>query len=298
MGKITLQLGHCFRKTGATGGRGEQKFTNSVGNILAEELRKLGHDVIVLLADQDVPDYRDVFVALHTDGSSNLDRHGASVGYPSNSNGKLAEAWKRAHQRAGYAWGFLPNNYTTNLRNYYGFGKAVGYKHEFLAEHGQHSNDNEYLWMHSDYRRCAMAHVAAIGEIVGHPNGGAVSDPTPTSIAIDTTEFLDGRVWTFSEDGGVFTEGGAGYHGSLVGIKLNYPVIAGLVANDGGGYIIVAADGGLFHFGNAPHIQPYIPLMQEVSTGHRTVRQAKWADMENKVITLMTNLGERYHLFV
>lgn len=298
MSRITIQRGHCFRTSGATGGRGEQKFADSVGKLMTDELRSLGHDVRLLTADESVPHYRDVFVALHTDGSTNKNARGASVGYPYDSDGKLAQAWKRAHQRAGFPSGFYPDNYTENLRKYYGFGRAVGYRHEFLAEHGFHSNDNEYLWLHSHYRECALAHVAAIGEIVGHPNGGPVNyDPTPTDKAVDVVEFLDGRVWTFASDGGVFAEQGAGFFGSMGGQTLSFPVVSGLVTNDGGGYILVGADGGLFHFGNSPRIQPYIPLMQEVARGERIIRRGRWADMENKVITLLSNLGERYHLF-
>lgn len=300
MGKITLQKGHCFRTSGRTGGRGEQTFADRVGAILADELRARGHDVLVILADQDAPNYRDVFVALHTDGSFNGNAHGASVGFPSDSDGRMAQAWKRAHQRAGYTWGFLKDNYTEDLRKYYGFGGAVGYKHEYLAEHGMHSNDTEYLWLHSHYRECAMAHVAAIGEIIGHPNPGGtqpVSDPTPTTTAVDVVEFFDGRVWTVDVAGGVFTEGGAAYLGSLpeIGVKPNFPVVALLVTNNGDGYIIVCADGGFFHFGNAPRIQPLMTLMQEVQSGARRVTRARWADFDNRWITLLSNLGERYH---
>jgi len=72
-----------------------------------------------------------------------------------------------------------------------------------------------------------------------------------------------GGYWEVASDGGVFAFGDAGYHGSIPGIgigpadgtgpgpRLNAPIVAIVPSNDGGGYFMVAADGGVFAFGDA-----------------------------------------------
>jgi hypothetical protein len=52
-------------------------------------------------------------------------------------------------------------------------------------------------------------------------------------------------------DGGVFSFGNAGYHGSMAGQPLNAPVVGLAQTPDGGGYWEVASDGGVFAFGDA-----------------------------------------------
>lgn len=299
MGTVAIQRGHCFRTSGATGGRDEQRFTDEVGRRLAWRLGELGHRVHLLTADQAVPRGLDVFVALHTDGNVNPAKRGASVGYNTDGGRRLAAAWKRAWQRAGFASGFLPDNYTAALRGYYGFGLSDA-RFEFLAEHGHHSNPAEYDWLHSHYDEAAAAHVAAIGELVGHPRppGDTVSDPTPTTTAVDAVLVFDQGggmgVLTVDARGGVYTEGSAVYHGSLpeLGLIPNGPVVS-IVPRGLDGYYIVGADGGVFAFGNVPAIQPYTPLFDQYRIGARRIVRAFGL---GDVLILVSNLGERYTL--
>jgi hypothetical protein len=72
-----------------------------------------------------------------------------------------------------------------------------------------------------------------------------------------------GGYWTVASDGGVFAFGDAGFHGSLPGLglapagapgpgpKLNAPIVGMVPSTDGGGYFMVASDGGVFAFGDA-----------------------------------------------
>jgi hypothetical protein len=53
------------------------------------------------------------------------------------------------------------------------------------------------------------------------------------------------------EDGGIFTFGGARFHGSTGDLRLNQPVVGMAWTPTGGGYWIVARDGGIFTFGDA-----------------------------------------------
>lgn len=305
MAVIAIHRGHCFRTSGATGGRDEQRLANEVGTRLQLGLVRLGHKVHLLSADQAVPGGLDVFVALHTDGvakTATVDpqrKHGASVGYNTAGGAKLAAAWKRHHQLAGFRWGFLPDNYTAGLRGYYGFGRSDA-RFEFLAEHGMHSNNEEHAWMHSNYDLLARTHIAAIGEMVGHPKppGDVVSDPTPTSTAVSATIVFspDGGMGAFTVDalGGVFTEGVAVYRGSLpeMGVRPNGPII-GIIAWGTEGYTLLGADGGVYNFGSAPAILPYSPLFEQYRAGARRIVDA--FGLGSSIITV-SNLGERYNL--
>ena len=62
----------------------------------------------------------------------------------------------------------------------------------------------------------------------------------------------DGRgYWEVASDGGVFSFGDAGFHGSMGGKPLNKPVVGMAATPDGLGYWLVASDGGIFNFGDA-----------------------------------------------
>lgn len=71
-----------------------------------------------------------------------------------------------------------------------------------------------------------------------------------------------GGYWLVATDGGIFAFGDSGFYGSLPGVglapagsaapdRLNAPVVAMVPSTDGHGYFMVAADGGVFAFGDA-----------------------------------------------
>jgi hypothetical protein len=71
-----------------------------------------------------------------------------------------------------------------------------------------------------------------------------------------------GGYWLVASDGGIFAFGNAGYYGSVPGSglkpagsglshSLNAPIVGMVPSNDGGGYFMVASDGGVFAFGDA-----------------------------------------------
>jgi PKD repeat protein len=68
--------------------------------------------------------------------------------------------------------------------------------------------------------------------------------------------------WLVASDGGIFAFGDSGYYGSLPGLgfspagssgahPLAAPIVAMVPSADGGGYFMVASDGGIFAFGDA-----------------------------------------------
>ncbi len=60
-----------------------------------------------------------------------------------------------------------------------------------------------------------------------------------------------GGYWLVGADGGIFSFGGARFHGSMGGTVLNKPIVGIAATPDGGGYWLVASDGGIFSFGDA-----------------------------------------------
>jgi len=57
--------------------------------------------------------------------------------------------------------------------------------------------------------------------------------------------------WVAAADGGVFTFGDAGFHGSLGAITLARPIVSMAATPSGRGYWLVGSDGGVFSFGDA-----------------------------------------------
>jgi hypothetical protein len=56
--------------------------------------------------------------------------------------------------------------------------------------------------------------------------------------------------WLVGSDGGIFSFGSAGFHGSMGGIRLQRPVVGIAPTADWGGYWLDASDGGVFSFGD------------------------------------------------
>jgi len=57
--------------------------------------------------------------------------------------------------------------------------------------------------------------------------------------------------WMVASDGGIFTFGNAGFHGSAGSLPLNKPVVAMAPTASKNGYWLVASDGGIFNYGDA-----------------------------------------------
>lgn len=55
-------------------------------------------------------------------------------------------------------------------------------------------------------------------------------------------------------NGGVHARGDAMFHGSLGSTVLNAHIVDAVIVDDGAGYMLLGADGGLFHFGSAARL--------------------------------------------
>ncbi|MCU4183611.1 hypothetical protein K6U06_04515 [Acidiferrimicrobium sp. IK] len=75
---------------------------------------------------------------------------------------------------------------------------------------------------------------------------------TPARPVVAMASTPDGfGFWQVATDGGIFTNGDAGFFGSTGGVRLNKPIVGMAATPDGGGYWLVASDGGVFQFGDA-----------------------------------------------
>ena len=80
---------------------------------------------------------------------------------------------------------------------------------------------------------------------------GSVTQPLAKPI-VGMASTPDGKgYWLVAADGGIFTFGDAGFHGSTGNINLNKPIVGMASTPDGQGYWLVASDGGIFTFGDA-----------------------------------------------
>jgi len=107
------------------------------------------------------------------------------------------------------------------------------------------------------------------------------SDTMATSRFVGMATTRDGKgYWLAQAGGGIYSFGGAAFHGSLpagpggLGVKPAAPITGIAATPDGGGYWLVGADGGVFGFGDAAffgslphqHIAPNAPIVGIVAT--------------------------------
>ncbi|MGA2520584.1 MAG: PQQ-binding-like beta-propeller repeat protein [Acidimicrobiales bacterium] len=112
----------------------------------------------------------------------------------------------------------------------------------------------------------ALVQSLALGSEANHFPTASVADGLLLAPSSDQVHAFDGLAglppppspaparagyWTAASDGGVFSFGGAQFHGSMGGTHLVAPVVGMAATADGGGYWLVASDGGIFAFGNA-----------------------------------------------
>ena len=111
----------------------------------------------------------------------------------------------------------------------------------------------------TSHSNTARPHVYAGGGVFDFGDAQAINTPSPVplesvmvAMALDPASTAAHQgYWLASADGGVFSEGGAVFHGSLGALRLTGPVVAMAAMPDGNGYWLGAMDGGVFAFGDA-----------------------------------------------
>jgi hypothetical protein len=184
MALLVVQRGHCYRTSGATGTRGEQQYATAAADRVKARVNEVGHTVRIINADVADAAYRgDAFVALHWDGSTSPDAHGASVGYQTDEGRRFASFWKRHYVANGWTRGFRGDNYTAALGGYYGVREARqnGNRCAFISEAGFQSNAGDMALMAGTKGpdRVALAVAAAMVDIFG---GKCPPAPPPANL--------------------------------------------------------------------------------------------------------------------
>jgi hypothetical protein len=99
---------------------------------------------------------------------------------------------------------------------------------------------------------CLASLVGAALLAVGVEQAAPVSaQPDPTVVVGMAATPDGGGYWEVGADGGIFSFGDAGFHGSMGGHPQNRPIVGMAATPDGAGYWEVGADGGIFSFGDA-----------------------------------------------
>lgn len=206
---LVVQMGHVGRTSGATGAPGEQAFTQTVGNACSALLNRGGWQVRLIPADPPSSYYRgDAFVAVHADGNNNPDVSGCSVGYRNSAGQGLAHAWRDAYIRRGGPKVWHPDNYTTNLGQYYGTGTAVaqGNSRACIIECGTITNpaDRALMTGPGGPERVALA----IGEALGlMPSAPVTQEDTLDPLNNAHDDAVIGRIDAFVHASPVVTFG-------------------------------------------------------------------------------------------
>ena len=102
--------------------------------------------------------------------------------------------------------------------------------------------------------------IFTFGSATFHGSTGSLQLQRPVVGITPTAD--QGGYWLVASDGGIFAFGDAGFHGSIPGLglkpagsglpnALNAPIVGMVPSADGGGYFMVASDGGVFAFGDA-----------------------------------------------
>ncbi len=102
--------------------------------------------------------------------------------------------------------------------------------------------------------------IFTFGSAVFHGSTGSLRLQRPVVGIVPTAD--KGGYWLDASDGGVFAFGDSGFYGSVPGLglhpagsrlanSLNAPIVGMVPSADGGGYFMVASDGGVFAFGDA-----------------------------------------------
>ena len=147
---VLIQAGHVGRTKGNTGSIGhglvESKWNERVAVRVEKILKKKGIKVDRVGAKLPVANAV-IAVAIHFDGSVNECATGASIGYDGSVEAKhLARDWRREYSKF-FPFKWHKDNFTPNLRHYYGFSKVSASKGFLVLELGEITCKKQTDWL-------------------------------------------------------------------------------------------------------------------------------------------------------
>jgi hypothetical protein len=159
-----------------TGAAGELSWTPVVANETARLLRNAGFRVLRKPAYIDRQYHVRDAIFIHFDGSPTACHSTASVGYPNVANSRrAAQQWKKLYASA-WRYGFMPDNFTDSLREYYGYKRVVASDAALVVEGGELSCVYQRDWIgeHLMWEAQMLAHLVSV-----RLHGGNIPAPRP-----------------------------------------------------------------------------------------------------------------------
>jgi len=175
---VLIQAGHEGRTSGATGAESqwgsELEWTPVVADEATRILRNAGVNVIREDAYLDSEKYKvKLAIFIHFDGAKPPCNSGASIGYDDVSDKPAADHWKELYSKY-WPFQWMHDNFTVNLRGYYGYKFTITSDAELVLELGELSCKDQALWLRPRLRWLGtlLAHF-----ISARLNMGNIPDP-------------------------------------------------------------------------------------------------------------------------
>ena len=130
------------------GTAGEREWTPIVANVATSVLRGRGFTVAREPADFDGTYDVKTAIFIHFDGIDRPCTSRASIGYHTDASKPAADLWRKEYG-AVFPFGFQTDNFTGNLRNYYGFRQVHAQNGALVLELGEMTCPAQKRWMAS-----------------------------------------------------------------------------------------------------------------------------------------------------
>lgn len=171
---VLIQAGHEGRTTGSIGTSSkwgaEIKWTPIVADEATRILREAGVSVIRKGAYLEDDTYQvKIAVFLHFDGSDSPCRTGASIGYKNDSDRPAAAAWKALYSQY-WPFKWMPDNFTPDLRSYYGYRYTTTSDAELVIEFGELTCEQQAVWLRDNLKGIAYVLAHFISKRIGKGN--------------------------------------------------------------------------------------------------------------------------------
>lgn len=128
------------------GTAGERTYTPMVADEAARVLRAAGVTVVRVPADFDGSYDVSEAIFIHFDGDVIVCGSGASIGFHRSQDRTAARAWRALYSRY-WNYRFQPDNFTTNLSNYYGFRQVAASDAALVLELGELTCPQQRAWL-------------------------------------------------------------------------------------------------------------------------------------------------------
>ncbi len=128
------------------GTSGERSLTPAVADEATRKLRALGYSVAREPADFDGTYDVKAAIFIHFDGTDRPCTSAASIGYHTGASKPAADLWRKTYGRI-FPFGFMADNFTNNLRDYYGFRQVHAQDAGLVLELGELTCPAQRAWL-------------------------------------------------------------------------------------------------------------------------------------------------------